>query len=107
MSIDTEVGLRVHEAMFRRRVSQTALAPRMGISQSVLSRKLRGTVPWSLDDLWTAASALGIEAADLFPRSVDLPSPDPEVNSGCRLSEVGTVIPFPLVRHGDRTHRAA
>jgi len=58
--------------MFRARISQTKLAPQVGISQSVLSKKLRGSVPWSVTELIRVSVALGVRPADLLPD--DLPA---------------------------------
>jgi transcriptional regulator with XRE-family HTH domain len=55
--------------MFLKRISQTKLAPMIGISQSVLSKKLRGSVPWSVTELIRAASALGVDPVELLPET--------------------------------------
>lgn len=67
-SIDALLGERVHQEMWRRRVSQTTMAPFLGVTQSVLSRKLRGAVSWSVADLYAAASVLAVEPETLLPR---------------------------------------
>ena len=65
--LDEVIGERVHQEMWRRHVSQTALAKVMGIGQSGVSKKLRGLTPWTVADLMTAASALGVEPGRLMP----------------------------------------
>ncbi|WP_369408644.1 helix-turn-helix domain-containing protein [Cellulomonas triticagri] len=60
------IGERVHQLMWRQRVSQTALAPRIGMQQASLSRKLRGERPWFAEDLIAVAGALGVSVGFLF-----------------------------------------
>lgn len=52
--------------MGRRRVSQTALSAAMGMSQSALSRKLRGYVPWDIDDMAAIARFFDVPVTALF-----------------------------------------
>lgn len=72
-----QIGARVHQLMWAQRITQTAMAPRMGIAQSVLGRKLRGTVTWTAKDLVSAAATLGVPVEDLLPGGDDS-SPAPE-----------------------------
>lgn len=63
--------LRVHMAeeiralMARRRISGVGLAARINRSQSYVSRRLTGEVPFDVDDLEAIAVALGVTAAKL------------------------------------------
>ena len=57
-SADAAVGRRVHMLMWDRQLTQTALAPRLGIEQSALSKKLRGQRGWSVDELLAVAAYL-------------------------------------------------
>lgn len=68
-----EVGERIHAVMWRQKMSQTRLAPMLGLSQSVLSRKIRGDVPWWLAEVFTAAQVLGVDVSELVP---PVPGPD-------------------------------
>jgi transcriptional regulator with XRE-family HTH domain len=68
MSIDAMVGERLHLQMWQRQIPQTRLADRLGVTQGTLSRKLRGKSPWSLDELYEAAAALGCDVTDLLPQ---------------------------------------
>jgi transcriptional regulator with XRE-family HTH domain len=78
MSDDAAVGLRVDLLMRVRRVAtQTALAERMGVSQSVLSKKIRGHVSWSVSDLRNAAYELGTTVSYLVGET-DEPRPGPD-----------------------------
>ncbi len=67
-SIDAQIGERVHQLMFRRRLSQTVVAPFVGVGQGTLSRKLRGEVAWSAEDVIKVAAVLAVEPAVLLPR---------------------------------------
>ena len=68
-----EVGERIHAVMWRQKMSQTRLAPMLGLSQSVLSRKIRGDVPWWLAEVFTAAQVLRVSVGELLP---PVPGPD-------------------------------
>jgi len=63
---DTAVGRRVHMLMWDRQLKQTELAPRLGIEQSALSKKLRGIRPWSLDEVVSVARELRTSVAYLI-----------------------------------------
>ncbi len=67
-SIDEEIGERVHHLMWKARITQTAMAPRLGVAQSVLSKKLRGAVTWTARDIVAAATILGVDAGSLLPQ---------------------------------------
>jgi transcriptional regulator with XRE-family HTH domain len=63
---DAEIGERIHQLIWRERISQSAFAARLGISQSTMSKKLRGERPWFTGELVTAAAALGVTVGSLF-----------------------------------------
>ena len=71
------IGERVHQLMFRQRITQTALAPQMGLSQAGLSRKLRGEVAWYARDIATAAHVLGVTPNDLMEWAPRGSNPEP------------------------------
>jgi transcriptional regulator with XRE-family HTH domain len=48
-------------ALFRKGISQQAVAERTGMSQSAVSRRLSGDVPATLNDLESFAAAAGAE----------------------------------------------
>jgi transcriptional regulator with XRE-family HTH domain len=54
--------------MARKRISQTAAARALGISQSSMSRRLVGLSPFTVDDLYVLARLFGIDAAELIPQ---------------------------------------
>lgn len=67
-NLDIEVGEAVHRLMFRRRITQTSLCKSMGMTQSTLSKKLHGERKWTLEDVYSAASALNVPLDELLPR---------------------------------------
>ena len=56
--------------MVRRRMNQTRMAKRLGVSQVWVSRRIgiRVEVPLTLDELERFADALGVAPVDLLPR---------------------------------------
>ncbi|WP_368731381.1 helix-turn-helix domain-containing protein [Leucobacter sp. OAMSW11] len=65
-SADETIGERVHQLMWRARLSQTSFAPELGIGQAALSMKLRGRRGWSADELRTIARYFGVSTDYLF-----------------------------------------
>ena len=66
MTVDQIVGERFAIVMFRKGLSQTRLAPRLGITQTALSHKLHGKRPWSLTELLTMASILDLPVEEVL-----------------------------------------
>lgn len=64
--VDAEVGRRVHMLMWDRGLTQSAFGERVGIDQSALAKKLRGSRGWSLGEVVTVAQALNVSVAYLF-----------------------------------------
>ena len=58
--------IRAH--MARRRIKQAQIALVTGKSQSYVSRRLTGDVPFDLDDLENIAALMDVPITDLFPR---------------------------------------
>lgn len=71
-SADQVIGDRVHQLMWRAKITQTALAPELGISQAALSHKLRGRRGWSADDLMTLARYFSVSIDYLFGSTDDM-----------------------------------
>jgi len=59
-------GAVLHMVMWERRIRQTDLAARVGMSQSTLSKKLRGEVPITVDELVQLAHAVGVSVCALL-----------------------------------------
>ena len=68
------MGERVHQAMWRAQVTQTALGPVLGMTQSALSAKLRGRRAFTADEILYVSRIFGVSLDYLFGR-VDDPRP--------------------------------
>lgn len=66
-SIYESIGIAVQSAMFRRRFKNKHLAMALGVTPSVASKKLRGDVAWSVQDLFAAAEMLQLDPRGLLP----------------------------------------
>ena len=64
--IDVLIGQRVHHVLWRRKIQQRELAAKLGITQSTLSRRLRGESAWFAGDLVALAETLGVSVGWLF-----------------------------------------
>lgn len=53
--------------MARRGLTQTSLAPMLGITQSGLSKRLSGTADWRIPELYLLAAALGVPLSTFLP----------------------------------------
>lgn len=65
-----EVGIEVKVWLTRRGLSQRALADALGITPSALSRRLRGAMDFSVNELGQVAALLDITLADLLGPSI-------------------------------------
>ena len=63
-----QTGRNVRAEMARAGVSQIDLAERVGLSQSGLSKRLRGVVPFDVNELDSIATALGVPVVALLPQ---------------------------------------
>ena len=57
----------IHLTMWRRRVSQQKMADHLGLNQSTFSKKMRGRVPMTLEELLSIAAFLEVQPRDLLP----------------------------------------
>ncbi|OZE89945.1 hypothetical protein CH298_13250 [Rhodococcoides fascians] len=86
-SVNELVGERVHQALWRRKITQTQFGPKLGITQSALSKKMRGERAFGVDELLEISAFLDIPITDLLPTRKD-PHPDgPDGGSTSRLRE--------------------
>lgn len=60
------VGDEIRAHLARRRMSQSQLGSLLGLSQTAVSRRLLGEVPFDIDELTAVADALGIDVRDLI-----------------------------------------
>lgn len=67
-SVDAVIGENVHALLWHRRTVQRAFAASLGISPSVLSKRLRGTSAWSAADVALAAGLLGVAPGRLYEK---------------------------------------
>ncbi len=67
ITVDQAVGLSVNQHLFAAGFQAQVLAHAIGVSPSSLSRKLRGNVGWSAEDLLLTAAFFDLEAQDLMP----------------------------------------
>jgi transcriptional regulator with XRE-family HTH domain len=61
------VASEVRALMGRFQVSQTALGQAIGVGQSGLSRRLRGDIPFDVDDLYAIAAYFGVPINSVVP----------------------------------------
>jgi transcriptional regulator with XRE-family HTH domain len=73
---DVLIGERIHQIMWRQRMTQGQLAARLGLTQTGVSRKIRGERPWFARELLQVAAALNTQVSALLPIEFD---PDPPV----------------------------
>lgn len=66
MTTAQAIGEAVHSRIWRKKISQRALATELGITQSTLSRKLHGERPWTLDEVIIASRFLGVAPSTLL-----------------------------------------
>lgn len=67
VTFDSEVAFRVREQMRKARVSQTLLGKRLGVHQTYMSRRVRGEVPFSIDELAAIAQIVDCPITAFLP----------------------------------------
>ena len=65
MASPSPIAVAVRREMRSAHLSQTALATELGISQQAVSDRLRGHTPFTVEQLLTVASLLGVSIAAL------------------------------------------
>ncbi len=68
-----DVSAEIRALMGRYGTTQTALAVVCGMSQSAFSRKLKGVVAWTVDDLFAVAAYYNVPITALFPNDPEFP----------------------------------
>jgi transcriptional regulator with XRE-family HTH domain len=66
MTITNEIANEIRGQMARRRVNQTQLAARLGMSQPALSRQLNGHTPMTVDFVERVAQELEVPVSTLL-----------------------------------------
>lgn len=64
--VDQTIGYNVHGLLYRRKNSQKELALVLGVTPSVLSKKLRGESSWSARQIAATAQFLDLDPGKLF-----------------------------------------
>lgn len=59
-------GANVRAEMARRKISQTTVAQHLGRSQTAISHRLNGRVPFDINELTAIAQLLGVPLSDLL-----------------------------------------
>ena len=59
------VAAEIRAALARQRITQSALAERLGVSHAWVSRRLSGEVPLTIPDVTQIAAELGVEVSSL------------------------------------------
>lgn len=68
---DEAIGITVDRGLFILRETRRGLASHLGMTGPAVSRKLRGTTGWSVEDLILTAEFLGVDPASLLPRRIE------------------------------------
>ena len=63
-----QTGANVRAEIARRGMTQAAISECIGVSQSQLSKRLQGRIPFNVNELAAIASALDVPLSDLIPR---------------------------------------
>lgn len=72
---DAMIGERIHALLWRSRLSQATFAKTLGVSQSTMSKKLRGERPWYTGELIATSQALDVTIAYLYGETKEAPTP--------------------------------
>lgn len=65
--------------MARRKTLQSEVASHLGISQTAVSKRLAGTIPFDINELVSIAELLGVNVAVLLP--FEEPATDPNMRA--------------------------
>ena len=68
MRYDEALGFAINQHMFAERITNIELGEALGISKSTTSRKVRGHVTWSAQEVSLAATLFGVSVDALMPR---------------------------------------
>lgn len=93
MSADRAIGLAVNQQIFARGMQAQELATPLGLTKSSVSRKLRGNVSWSADEVLRTAMFFGIEPADLMPTPDGMGGWIPAPFKPARRRDVDALVP--------------
>ncbi len=71
MSFSEALGMTVNQYLFASRMTRTELGRRLGVTQSVMSKKVLGRTTWTAEELAELAQIFGVGIDKLVPAQVD------------------------------------
>lgn len=77
VDLDAEIGRRVHQLMWDRKITQTEFGQIIGMDQSSVAKRFRGKLGWSATQVKAAASALDCSVAYLYGETSSTAPIDP------------------------------
>lgn len=69
--VDRRIGRVTRDLLFEKGMTQRALAARLGVDESTVSRLIRGQSHWTAAELYAVADVLGVEPPALLPPVTD------------------------------------
>lgn len=87
------MGERVHNLLWRAKITQTAFAQTLGLSQTALSRKLHGDRAFTLDEILMVSGKMNVSLEYLFGLSDDEGPSSPNVRpTDYRVADSNEVV---------------
>ena len=71
MTFNEALGFTVNQYLFAHRVTRGQLGEQLGVTRTVVSKKIHGQVGWSAQDVAVVADRFGVSVDDLMPRRVE------------------------------------
>ena len=71
MTFNEALGFTVNQYLFAHRVTRRQLGEQLGVTQTVVSKKIHGQVGWSAQDVAVVADRFGVRVDDLMPHRVE------------------------------------
>ena len=71
MTFNEALGFTVNQYLFAHRVTRGQLGEQLGVTRTVVSKKIHGQVGWSAQDVAVVADRFGVSVDDLMPRKIE------------------------------------
>ena len=71
MTFNEALGFTVNQYLFAHHLTRERLGKMLGVSGGVASKKVRGLVGWSAQDVAVVADRFGVSIDDLMPRKIE------------------------------------
>ena len=71
MGFNEALGFTVNQYLFAHNVTRERLGELLGVTRTVVSKKVRGQVGWTARDVAVVAGYFGLSVDDLMPRRAD------------------------------------